>query len=181
MRNNYLLPLIFLLTLILCVILGIWSFLFYKIYTNRIEARANLIQIETEKDKDHSLSSVRSLVAVIKPKMEQLDETFVYSDDIAGFVESLELQAKVSHNSISISNINLDQGSSFRIKPLTAHIDINGSWSDVLTLIGRLERTPMSISINRVSLSKMGDVQQKKSSWRSSFDIKTFVIDRPQQ
>lgn len=181
MKSNFYKSIIILFTFTLLVMVGLWVFLFRGISINKNEVKDVLIEIQTQKEKNTSLSSVRSLVSDVKDKVAILDDNFIYSDNIAGFVESLENEAKNSHVSLSLSNLSFDAESVSNVKPLTAHLDVNGNWFDLVVFLGRLERFPKVINIDKVSLNRMGDAQSKKAPWRANFDIKTSVIEHLSQ
>lgn len=181
MKQNSYKSFAILLVVSLLLMVGVWIFLFKEISINKGEASDILQQIETQKEKDANLSSVRSLVSGVKNNVAILDSNFVYSDEIAGFVETLEREASQSQVTLSISNLTYDETSTMIVKPLTAHVDIDGTWQAVIMFIGRIERFPKAISVDRISLRKIGDVQAKKSSWSSAFDIQTSVIDHSSQ
>lgn len=177
MKKNSYTSLLIILSTILLVILGVWGYIFNNILVNKANTNSTLIEIEKQKRDNNNLASVRSLISDVKSNVLTLDGDFIYSDEIAGFVETIEKEAKNADVTLAVGNLNFNKDSVAVVKPLTARIDIEGSWQAVISFIGRIERFPKNIKIDRVNLSRLGDIKEKTTKWKASFDIKASVID----
>lgn len=163
-------------TSITIIVLGAWGYFLYVVRTNQNEIVALSQTIVNEKDKSGRLASVRALAINIEEDIKKLGDVFISSEDVASFVELLETEAEKSNVSVSIGSINIDDKNNNSVQPLVVRIETEGTWSNILRYITRLEHLPKTIQINKVILTKLDDKELNIRTWKLQADVSTYVV-----
>jgi hypothetical protein len=107
----------------------------------------------------------------------QLANAVLQDDKIITFIESIESieqNTSLDINISSISNDDLSSSAKGTFGHLKVHVDINGSWSDVMRSIILIENLPYSLSVDNIHLQFSKDI--KKVQWKASLDIIVLTI-----
>lgn len=110
----------------------------------------------------------------------RLSEYYVPADKVVRFIETLEALGPETGAMITLSAIdadNLDVAASGTVGNIKAHIEANGSWSEVMRTLRLAEVLPFKSVISGVSLGSNSSPNQKGGqTWRLAFDIRSGLI-----
>ena len=111
------------------------------------------------------------LFAETENDRDSLPSFFIGSDEAVTFIESLESLGNKSGGKVTISAVSADDTSALSVGSfahMSAHIDVSGSWSDVMRTLELSEDLPYQSSIGNVTLGMNGSGDGKKIINRES-------------
>jgi hypothetical protein len=151
-------------------------------------AKAEELALQHEKQYETDINKTYTNSAEERAKISSY---IVSQEKILDFIEAIEGIGTTTGASLDISD--LDTGnfstqssalSSESIENLKIHIEIHGSWVQVMQALMLLENIPYSLSLHNIQLIRLADETSatpldKKISktplWKASIDIKTLI------
>jgi len=126
---------------------------------------------ESESFKEQKFIAIKSVAENNKESIELLRNFFIQKDDEANFIEQIEKAAKTHSVSFDIVNIDVkpDEESSFK-ENVSIKMNVEGTWTNIMSLLNRLERMDFGVLIDDVNLDA-----KNPGNWVGSIN---FVIFR---
>ena len=111
--------------------------------------------------------------------ISNLNLCFVNSNEVVDFIKSIELISEFSGVSIDIKSVGVGDSELIKntnVETLIVEFTTQGTWNGTFKFLSLVENIPYDITIDRMSINKFTDGENKKGFWRSNFTIKAIKI-----
>ncbi len=110
--------------------------------------------VESEAFREEKSWAIKSVAEANKESIQTLRNFFIQKGDEVKFIEQIEEIATSSAVKFEISSIDVkaNQPDSFK-ENVSVRIKIEGSWGNIMRFIGRLERMPFGVSVEKIGLN----------------------------
>ena len=180
MKHSHI-PLLILAVSVTLVVAGMYVYMYNATDTAVIRAGLARDAMATEQHDQLQSRSIYDLASSTATDRNKLVSFFISSDDIVSFVTLLESLGTQTENKVSITSIDADNMTG--VAPGTighahAHIDMHGSWAQVMTVLSLAENLPYVSTLNHVRLNA-NSIGVKQTDWNLSFDVQTSLLVPP--
>ncbi len=150
---------------------GYWALYYTITYHGRESSEVMSKQVIVD-EKRQLTQQVESIYGKTAEDRARIFSHSVTVDKVVDFIETIEQIGTTTSSATVISAIDISEGF------LKAHVEMKGSWVDVMKALVLVENMPYSISLNNIRLNKTGEstVETGPRVWVLSADIKTAVI-----
>lgn len=153
-----------------------WLFLLSLVISFSKEIGVSVEGLAVKTEESRSMLKIRATMKNVEDDIKKIDSYFAKTNAVASFVEIIEKESEQSNVSIEISSIQLSNNTDEVIHSLSINIKAEGNWPDLVEFIGRIERLPYSMFVNKIVLIKP-EKTEKQDGWKSTFEIIAHVID----
>lgn len=163
---------------------------FSYVYMNKIidNSMARTVEQRSIIDSEKSGKSKEQILVKAYNETEQsradLTKMFIPSEKAVIFIEALESISKISGSKVVISGTEteaLDNSSLVQMGGIHAHIESQGSWSQIMKVLRLIETLPFLVTVDRLQLvASNTNVTSKKipkTEWKISFDVRSPMIN----
>lgn len=131
-------------------------------YTNHVSAQSQMLE------RERSLDELVRTLGATKVERESLSSRILEDDNIIDFLELIETLGKEQHVAILKNGLKVDPIDE-TFEAISMHIDISGTYTQMMYLLTIFEHLPYQVSFSEISLAKnQGDTDD---TWRLAFDI----------
>jgi Tfp pilus assembly protein PilO len=125
---------------------------------------------ESEFSKNDKLLAIKSITTSNKEILDELRRFFIQKGDEVKFIEQMEKVAKDSSVNFDIATIDIKQNPDDSFKEdINVKISISGSWGNLMSFLGKLERMPFGVSIKNTTLN-----MKNSGEWMGFVEILVF-------
>lgn len=156
---------IFLVTIVVIMLgIGILGYLYLLNQRNEIsEIKKNL---EKERIVNQNISELKGRIGDLENKDAQLGQIFLDSNNVVGFIETIERLAVGRGVVLNIQDVKgVDEGDREIGSILSMVLKAEGSWNGVNNFLEDIENLNHHIDIRNVKLVKSGGVEATSSAW----------------
>ncbi|MCI5108805.1 MAG: hypothetical protein MRY49_03085 [Candidatus Pacebacteria bacterium] len=132
------------------------------------DASLHLNTAETSYEERDRVRNLSRTFDEIKPQIEKIDSYFVGSDDVVGFINLLEREARNNNLSTETTNVSVEESAVYG-DTLIVSITTTGSWNSIMRFVKIVETLPHNISI-RSSSFEYGE-NEEGAFWRNDMTI----------
>jgi len=168
---------------------GLYTYLYYEtgVLTERdVTARGVVAAEQADQVEGKDLQVLYDSTAADRARLPGL---FVPADDAVVFIQSIESISAQSGATVSILSISKNSNAAApagTIGTITAHISVNGSWTNVMRTLTLFETLPYRSAVNHITMTVStlsGGKGGGGPTWQLSFDIaaSTLVSAKPSQ
>lgn len=144
-------------------------------------ARGEVKKEQLYKDQGDTLVTLHEATVDDRAKLSTF---FVSDSDKVLFIENIESLGSRIGSEVSISSILADDLATSPVGKrghINMHVDVQGTWSSVMSTLVSAEDLPYKVTISNVRLDTSGipDSKNKKQMWRLSFILDAISIRNP--
>ena len=152
-------------------IAGYWALYYTVTYHGRESSEVLSKQVLVDEKRQYT-QQVESIYEKTASDRALISSHSVTADKVVDFIEIIEQIGTTTSSATVISAIDINEGF------LKAHMEMKGSWSDIMKALVLVENIPYSIALNNIRLIKSAESAENlgAGSWVLSADIKTPVI-----
>ncbi len=161
--------------LVIIAFLG-WLFFLSLVISFSKEIGVSVEGLAVKTEESRSMLKIRATMMTVEEDIKKIDSYFAKTNAVAGFVEIIEKEAEQVGVPIEINSIQLSNNTDEIIHSLAINIKAEGNWPDLIEFIGRIERLPYSMFVNKIVLIKPRKTENQ-DDWKSTFEIIAHVID----
>ncbi len=144
----------------------VYMFYLIKEETNIVYALNG--KIKNIENRVQEINSTKRLIFDTKNDVSILNSYFIYSDNVVGFIKSIETLGKEAKVSLSLNSVDISGEDS---SSLSLQFTTQGSWDGSVYLLALLESMPVKINIGKVNLIKRPASDNKKPYWYGEFSV----------
>jgi hypothetical protein len=153
-------------------------YLYVFMYNSATAQMANteeaLTQVTLAQGNMSKYSALTKTIESTKPDITRIESALVKSEQTLTFIEAIEKISPRGGAAVSIVSISADDLSNTAtgtVGYINTHIEIKGSWTEVLRSMHLVESLPYAISIDNVRMSVDAD-----KKWIMGFDASVLVV-----
>lgn len=149
-------------------------FVYTRVASQVASTQAALTDMITERNQASQDKTIVSLLASTVADRAHLSDAFIQGDQLVNFIERFEA---IGADLSSIQTDDLSVAPKGTVGHIHAHVDGQGSWSQVMKLLLLTEKLPYSIAIDHLQLSARSvDPKKRSALWGISFDVDVLSL-----
>ncbi len=171
-------PLLILATTITLLVLALYMYMFGA--TQNAATQAGLARdiVATEQNDQTQAKNLAQIASSTTGDRSELSSLFISSDNVVSLITMMEYFGSQSGSKVTITSIDADPLTNPAPGSLShahIHIDDQGSWISVMTMLSLTERMPYAGSISHVKMN-INSSDPKLRTWDLSFDVQVPLL-----
>ena len=160
-----------------CILLAsvlVFMFVYYQVGVQIGKTSDAYNRINQAQHQENQTKQIADTLSSTQAERSQLQSFFVRDDNTVGFITEIEGVGKTSGASVTLASISDDDLSSANVGAtgsIHAHIDIKGSWSNVMRAFHLVESLPYGETVNNVRATPISSKE-----WNIEFDLSAVLI-----
>ncbi len=149
---------------------GVYFILYKTILTQAAQSFQISAELSQESDKKKHEQDLASVYAKSVEDRGKIDSSIVSQAKIVTFIEAVESIESQAGVKLELSNLRTDEAVTDKnpISHLSAHVDVDGSWSNIMRTLLLLQNMPFAAAIDSVKINRTTDLSSVASSPTSS-------------
>lgn len=161
---------IFSLSLLLFIVVFSAAFVF-RFYINNMTQNVVDLKQEAVVIKNSDVIALKLKFNQLSSERQKIDNYFIDSNNVAVFLDSLDLLGKQSGASFEIQSVSLEDGET-GVNDLLINMNVSGEWSDVINFIITLENLDKKVLIDALRISSVFNPETGEISWNLIANIR---------
>ena len=163
-------------------LLGIFSGLYLYMKNQNIDTNDKENKIKNEIKKQDSRSLMQSDLNEGKVYRDNIGKLIIGKENIVGFIKIIEDMVSSSGLNFEVKSVAAENNDNLNIinsEYIRVKIDVTGEWSNLQFFMKLLENYPLKIDVNKVSLTKFSDYEEKSKKmpqWLGNFEFTVVKI-----
>ncbi len=160
---------------IITLAVSVFGFVFLRdlIYSRAVTSAKIAREVSQIDEQNKHESDITSIYDKSSEQRRLLDSFIVPKEKIVDLIESIEKIGVDTSTDLELSSITNQESKDDKTSQFQAHVDVKGTWTNIMRSLILIEGLPYSVSINNTRLIKSGD--SKSSQWELSLDLRVLT------